>query len=295
MKKIATGFANLLANQSSSLRAGLALAASLLASTNALAIDQAITLDITGTRSVAGCATVPMNTLQQSYILVDAPDPTTAKGVLLLFVGGGGKLDIANGQSKITTTNFLMRSRHLFAAQGYHVAVMDAASDFLTCNGGLRNRRTSGKFTKDMAAVILDLRQRFPGLPVWMVGTSRGTTAAAQAAAYLGPIVDGLVMTSPMTNPITASVFDVPLAQITAPTLITAHEKDACFVTPPSGVDSVRQALTAASVVKTKEFDDGFPALSPDPCDATTAHGYLGIEPEVVKKITNWIDYVQNL
>ena len=272
----------------------LTLGASLFATSSVFAIDQAVTIDITGNRNVVGCASVPMTTIQQSYLLVDAPDASPAKGVLLLFVGGGGKLDIANGQAKITSTNFLFRARHLFAAQGYHVALMDAASDFLTCNNGLKNRRTSGAYTKDMAAVIVDLHQRFPGLPLWLIGTSRGTTAAAQAAAYLGSMVDGLVLTSPMTNPITTTVFNVPLAQITVPSLITVHENDLCFVTPPSALESVRDALTSAALVKTKEFDEGFPALSSDPCDATTPHGYLGVEPKVVKKITDWIAEVQS-
>jgi len=270
-----------------------ALATMMLASSSVLAIDQVITLDISANRNVVGCATIAMSTIQQSYVLVDAPDATKAKGVLLLFVGGGGQLDIADEQANLNSTNFLLRSRHLFAAQGYHVAVMDAASDFLTCNGGLKNRRTSGAFTKDMVAVVTDLHQRFPGLPLWAIGTSRGTIAAAQAAAYFGSAIDGLVLTSPMTNPAAANVFNVPLAQIAAPTMITVHEKDACFVTPPSGMESIRNALTAARKIKTKEFDGGFPALSPDPCDATTAHGYLGIEPTVVEKITDWIDEVQ--
>jgi len=134
----------------------------------------------------------------------------------------------------------------------------------------------------------------FPGLPVWAIGTSRGTTAAAQAASILNPIVDGLVLTSPMTNPITASVFDVPLETITVPTMITVHEKDMCFVTPPSGMKHIEHALVSASVVKTKEFDEGFPALSANPCDATTPHGYLGIEGKVVYKITKWIKEVQS-
>jgi len=267
----------------------VAAACATLISANSYAIDQVVTMDISANRNVVGCATQPQTNIRQSYILVDAPDVASAKGVMLLFVGGGGKLDIEDGQSKLTSTNFLFRARHLFAAQGYHVALMDAASDFLTCNGGLKNRRTSKAFTLDMGAVISDLRQRFPSLPLWLVGTSRGTTAAAQAAAYIGPMVDGLVLTSPMTNPITTSVFDTPLAQITAPTLITTHEKDACFVTPPTGIGSVKDALTSASVVKTKEFDGGFPALSADPCDATTPHGYLGVEAKVVKKITDWI------
>jgi len=278
------------------IKAGLAITAgyALLFSANIYAIDHVVTLDISANRNVVGCATQAQSTIRQSYILVDAPDAASAKGVMLLFVGGGGKLDIEDGQSKITSTNFLFRARHLFAAQGYHVAVMDAASDFLTCNGGLKNRRTSRAFTLDMAAVINDLRQQFPALPLWLIGTSRGTTAAAQAAAYLGPMVNGLVLTSPMTNPITTSVFDAPLAQIALPTLITTHEKDACFVTPPTGMESVKNALTAATLVKTKEFDGGFPALSPDPCDATTPHGYLGIEATVVKKITDWILEVQS-
>jgi len=59
-------------------------------------------------------------------------------------------------------------------------------------------------------------------------------------------------------------------------------------------MESVKNALTAATLVKTKEFDGGFPALSPDPCDATTPHGYLGIEATVVKKITDWILEVQS-
>lgn len=275
--------------------AGLALvsACALFFSSNSFADDHVVTLDISASRNVVSCATQAQTTIRQSYILVDAPDAANAKGVMLLFVGGGGKLAIEDGTSKITSTNFLFRARHLFAAQGYQVAVMDAASDFLTCNGGLKNRRTSRAFTLDMAAVINDLRLRFPSLPMWLIGTSRGTTAAAQAAAYLGPMVDGLVLTSPMTNPITTSVFDTPLAQISVPTMITTHEKDACFVTPPTGMESVKTALTGVATIKTKEFDGGFPALSPNPCDATTPHGYLGIEPTVVKKITDWIQELQ--
>jgi len=272
---------------------GILATSLIISSTAVLADDHVISLDITGSRAIANCATVPMTTIEQDYLLVDAPDPNTAAGVLLLLVGGGGKLAVADSELNVTSTNFLLRSRHLFAAQGFHVAVMDAASDFLTCNGGLKNRRTSVKYTLDMAAVITDLHERFPGLPLWVIGTSRGTTAAAQAAAYIGQGIDGLVLTSPMTNPVTASVFDVPLANITVPTMITVHEKDTCFVTPPEGMESVKAALVSAPIVTTADFDGGFPALSANPCDATTPHGYLGTESKVVEKITNWIMKVQ--
>lgn len=255
----------------------------------AFAAEQVIKLDLTGIRDVANCATQPISQLEQNYVLLEAPDPATAAGVLVLFPGGGGKLDIADSKIKLTSANFLVRSRHLFAAQGFHVAIMDAASDFLTCNGGLRNRRTSGKFTIDMHVIVNDLRTRYPGLPVWLVGTSRGSTAAAQGAAYIAPSVDGLVLTSSLTNPVTAMVFDAPLANITVPTMIAYHENDSCFVTPPAAAESIAQALSSAVKVKVEDFDEGFPALSTNGCNATTPHGFLGVEPKVVKKITKWI------
>jgi len=272
------------------LSAGILLLLTTLCSSPAvIAAEQVVTLDITGVRSVANCATQAVTQLQQSYILIDAPNPAEARGVLLLFVGGGGKLAVADAQLSITANNFLLRSRHMFAAQGYHVAVMDAANDFLSCNGGLRNRRTSGKFTTDMHVVVNDLRSRYPGLPVWLIGTSRGSTAAAQGAAFISPQVDGLVLTSSVTNPITSTVFDAPLANITMPTLIAYHENDTCFVSPPAGAEAIKLALTSASQVKVYDFDDGFPALSDNGCDATTPHGFLGNEAKVVKKITKWI------
>lgn len=255
--------------------------------------DQVITLDISANRSQHSCALFPVFPLEQSYVLTEVPDPANAKGVIVLFVGGSGKLGAADGQTSINALNFLYRSRHLFASQNYNVAVMDAASDFLVCSDGLRNRRTSGKFTKDIQAVVNDLRLRYPGQPVWLVGTSRGSIAAAQGAATVYPAVDGLVLTTPMTNPITSTVFDVALDTITMPTMITTNENDGCFVTPPSGVYQVEQALTAAKKVKIKVFDGGFPDVNTNPCRATTAHGYLGLEPKVVKKITNWITGIQ--
>lgn len=260
----------------------------------AIAGEQVITIDQTGIRGVANCAKQPVDKLEQRYLLVDAPEASPAKGVLLMFPGGGGKLGLADNQLKITTANFLLRSRYLFAAQGYHVAVMDAASDFLVCSGGLSNRRTSGKFTKDMQAVASDLRARYPGLTIWLVGTSRGTIAAAQGAAFITPRVDGLILTSSMTNPIDSTVFDTPLGTITVPTMLVAHHNDGCYLTPPAGVELIKQALISSSEIETKIIYKGFPALSSNPCSATTPHGYLGKEPKVARKITRWIREVES-
>jgi pimeloyl-ACP methyl ester carboxylesterase len=141
-----------------------------------------------------------------------------------------------------------------------------------------------------MQAVIDDLRARYPGLPVWVVGTSRGSTAAAQAGAAVVPSPSGVVLTSPVTVTTTPSVFDVSLDAITAPVLIAAHKEDACPVTPPSDAAALAAALTAARRVSTRQFQGGFPALDPDPCNALTPHGFIGLEPKVMEKITKWIE-----
>ncbi len=163
--------------------------------------DEVITLNYT---RAAGGATV-----SQSYLLVHEGDPglTIANPIatLLLFVGGGGRLRLSNQQLHIDAVNFLLRTRHLFAARGpFDVAVMDAASDFLNSGlfpKGLRGQRVSAQYLEDMQRVTSDLRARFPGLPIWAVGTSRGSIAAALVAAQLnrpqGP--DGVVLTSSVT------------------------------------------------------------------------------------------------
>jgi hypothetical protein len=116
--------------------AAVALVALLPLGPPAFATDQVVTFE--RARALAGCAPAPVAPIEQSYILVEAAPAATAKAVLLLFAGGTGKLAIADQQLDINSNNFLVRSRHLFAAQGFHVAVMDAATDFLTCPLGLR-------------------------------------------------------------------------------------------------------------------------------------------------------------
>jgi hypothetical protein len=266
----------------------------LLASKAAFATDKVITLDITFTRPVVDCAEETIETLAQTYILSEPANSDGAVATLLLFVGGLGKLGVADGELKINTNNFLLRTRHLFASQDFNVAVMDAASDFQTCLGGLLGHRTGDAFTMDLQSVVSDLRSRYPGNPVWMVGTSRGTIAAAQAAVTISPPVDGLVLTSPMTNLNYASVFDIALEQITANTMITAHKDDQCIATPPEDIKVVKEALVGAEEVKTEFFQGGFPDYNTNPCRATTTHGYFGMEPKVVRKISDWIKHHLN-
>src|ERR1700693_801575 len=105
-------------------------------------------------------------------ILVMAPKKP--KAVAVLLAGGHGGLQIsADGSFGWGKGNFLVRSRQLFADQGLMVVVVDAPSDrqnppYLSGFRGTREHVT------DLKAVIAWARKQ-AGVPVWLVGTSRGT------------------------------------------------------------------------------------------------------------------------
>ena len=81
-----------------------------------------------------------------------------------------------------------------FAASGIVAAVMDAPSD--QPSGMDDDFRLGSAHAEDIGKVVADLKKRFPGLPVFLVGTSRGTISAASAGQRLGTAVDGVVLTA---------------------------------------------------------------------------------------------------
>lgn len=226
--------------------------------------------------------------IQQPFILIE---PEHAVATVLLFPGYGGYIDVQQGAEGPTTRsqNFLVRSRQLFAAQGLRVAVMDAPSDRHYVEGMLHGFRYGDKHVTDIAAVIDWLKAR-SDQPVWLVGTSRGTESATQLTIKLPERVDGLVLSSPISksNNMGTAVQDMDLEKIRQPVLIAVHLNDACHVTPSYGAVRIRDGLTAAAAVEIAEFDGGEHRNS-DTCGPTSAHGFLGIEAEVVQRIAAFI------
>ena len=286
-----------------SIRAGLRRAASgvaVIGLTFAIvwpaAADQVITLNYT--RDAGGA------TVSQSYILVSDNDPDYslpgAKATLLLFVGGSGRIGASDGQIGVNAANYLLRTRRHFAAAGpFNVAVMDAASDFLALPGGLRHQRLSPEYLEDMQRVAADLRTRFPGLPLYAMGTSRGTVGAAVFAAGLSPAdggPDGLILTAPVTVPSgggdhisVEAPFTIDLAAIAVPSLVVAHKDDGCVVTPPENAEPLRHLLQQSGIeAKHKMISGGLPPIS-DACQALSEHGFFGVEQKSVDQISNWI------
>jgi pimeloyl-ACP methyl ester carboxylesterase len=180
-----------------------------------------------------------------------------------------------------------VRSRGLFAEEGLLVAVLDVPSDHAA---GYGRFRVSKEHAQDVAAVIAALKALAP-VPVWLVGTSKGTVSAAFIAGRLrqgGP--DGVVLTSSITDrsrETADTVVDATLDEIRVPTLIVHHKQDACVVTRYNSARLLPRQLTRTPRKEFVSFEGGLSVG--DPCEAFAYHGYNGIEREVVHAIATWI------
>lgn len=206
-----------------------------------------------------------------------------ATATLVLFPGGdAGTGRIVDG--KPGSDNFLSRSRELFAAAGFNVVVVYRPSDRNLLEYGYR----IGAAHLAELRIAVDYAKQSFGLPVWLVGTSRGTVSATAAAIALGRQIDGLVLSSSVTSARVGSVPDQNLAAITVPTLVVHHARDACRVCIPGEAARIVPALVAAPQ-KNFVLVDGGSNPQGDPCEARHWHGYPHYEKEVVQIITGWI------
>lgn len=233
------------------------------------------------------------------YILIDPGNadpardgfaPLERKAVLVLLIGGNGTLGFGAGQVNTGSPNFVARNRYHFAAEGFVVAVVDAANDFNSLASGLNGHRLGAPHRADLQAVAEDLRARFPGVPIWAVGHSRGTLSAAVMGMSITPPADGLVLAASLTGPDAnqEDLAGVALETVSAPVLIASHEADQCFLTRPADSNALKARFVASEKVRLKVFSGGSRPIS-DPCDPLSPHGFFGIDQKVVEAITKRI------
>ena len=94
------------------------------------------------------------------------------------FNGGGGHIGLLERGIPRPRANFLVRSSALFLAQGIATALIETPTDQHLMSGGFG---ASAGHARDVAAVVKDLQAKFAGLPVFLIGSSRGTVSAAHA------------------------------------------------------------------------------------------------------------------
>src|SRR5262249_14989088 len=225
----------------------------------------------------------------QSFFITNLGDQP--KAVAILFPGSGGliRLRQEQGQIKFGQNNFLVRTPGEFVKRGVVGAILDAPSDRQTGWGmGDEFRLGEDHFT-DVSAVVADLGKRIPGVPLFLVGTSRGTISAAALGARFGSGLAGVVLTSTMfrapgakSNEPGPGLSRFDFTTIKVPVLFVHHVGDQCGVTPYSDAARLADKYPLISVSGGRAPESG-------PCDPFSAHGYFGKESETIEEIVNWM------
>jgi hypothetical protein len=233
------------------------------------------------------------------YALAHPPGTVRAHAVVVLLAGGGGHVDLdAQGCARALQGNFLVRSQALFHTAGFITALADAPSDH-PGDEGLAGFRIDSQHAEDLGKLIADLRARTK-LPVWVVGTSRGTISAVNAAARLtgASAPDGVVITSVLSvggggkrGWVRQSVYDLRLEDIHMPVLLVGHADDSCLRSPAAQMAKVAARLGAKrKQVVTVTGGSGTGAHpSIEDCQGRSPHGFIGQEAEVIDGIARFI------
>ena len=224
--------------------------------------------------------------VNQRMLVVAAPTP---KAAVVLLAGGHGGLQLsANGSIKWGEGNFLVRTRQMFVEQGLLVAVLDAPSDRQS-PPFLAGFRQTSEHAADLKAVIAWLKESAK-VPVWLVGTSRGTQSAAFVATQLSgaDAPDGLVLTSTIladsgSRPVPA----MALEKVRIPVLVVHHEHDGCALCSFADMPALMRKLDQVPKRQLLAFKGG--TTRGDPCEAFAYHGFNGLERDVVQQIAAWI------
>lgn len=245
--------------------------------------------------------TIPVNRpplgATQSFIVSTPLSPAIPTFVAILLAGANGNIQLtpvgtSDGTLDVSSSNFLVRSRWLFAGHGFYTIALDIATDF-PLPQGLTDLQGSANHITDVLQVIAWARAAQPGLPVWVIGTSRGTAGAFVAGQYSpgagGP--DGLVFTDSINNPSDPdSLVMAPLAGITVPVLFVNETGNACAGTLAGGNAAVVKKLTSSTKVSQEEIGKGNLLPLTDACHALSEHGFFGVEETAVHKIALWIE-----
>jgi hypothetical protein len=224
---------------------------------------------------------------KQDFYFRDHPDP---KAILIMFEGGPGRFGGIKSErtGQVDPWGFLDSSRDFFPRKGFAVAAVQPPSYKYGDLRGSDNARTSARFRQNVEQVIAWVRTKYDR-PVWLLGVSLGTQAAAAIAASTEHKIDGLVLISSKTQGTGASVLSLGLQNIKVPTLVLAHKREACPETPLRDADNIIRALTNSPRAEAQVLDGGY-NVGRRPCEPLTYHTFNGMELKVVNVIADFIE-----
>jgi len=223
--------------------------------------------------------------ITQSFVIFDTGE-VKPQAIALLYTGGGGRIGLRQeaGEVKFRPHNFLVRAAPDFARNGVLPVAIDAPSDENELSDAYRTGKAQ---TADARAVLAELKRRYPGLPIYLVGTSRGTISAAVLGRELGGEVAGVVLTSTMFGSSNVrrqapNLRGFDYEAIRSRLLFVHHRADACEHTPYTSALRLAERYPLVSVSGGKPAESG-------PCEPYAAHGYFGREAETAAAIAAWM------
>jgi pimeloyl-ACP methyl ester carboxylesterase len=206
---------------------------------------------------------------------------------IALFPGYPGimRLREEDGQARFELRgNFRVRSRRHWLDEETVVLVVDAPSDqWATFT---QRFRESPRYGMDVEALLKEVDRRYSVRDWTFVGTSEGSVSAFHAAR-MNPLLARRTI-------LTASLFQstqngrglsaVNWAELSAELLWVHHEDDPC---PYTSYRDAREfsKRSRKPLLTTRGGGPGRGAV----CDAFTAHGFVGVEPETVMAMRSWV------
>lgn len=206
---------------------------------------------------------------------------------IALFPGHPGimKLREEGGLPKFEQRgNFLVRSRRHWLDEGTLVLVVDAPSDqWATFT---QHFRETPRYGADVEALLVEAGRRYAVESWTFVGTSEGSVSAFHAARMNPRLARRTILTSSLFQPTIngPGLSWVNWANLAADLLWVHHEADPCAYTSYRDAQSFsRKTRKPLLTVR-----GGAPGRG-GACEAFTAHGFVGVEPETVIAMRSWV------
>lgn len=199
---------------------------------------------------------------QVPYILnSNAPPP---KYVIILFPGGAGNLDPRMQEGRLVYGfhgNFVIRTRPLIVDDEFATVATNTTQS-----------------PERIQAVLDDIKRRFPGAQVYLMGTSNGTGATMALAGYLSDKIAGEIHTASLN-----AIHSFNAKRYANRHLVVHHENDPCRFTLFSSAEASHERYGNEFIAMKGGISVG------DFCEPFSHHGFNGVERETIEAIKNWI------
>ncbi|WP_322081046.1 hypothetical protein [Burkholderia sp. BCC1972] len=165
------------------------------------------------------------NITQNVYLNSTSASPAW---IVVLFAGSDGVVAVADNGPTREQGNFLVRTASYWTNAGDASVVFDAPSDQV--DGMDDEFRLSEAASQDVAAVMTELKRRYPSSRVALVGTSRGTITVGNVLLRNPELADAYVLTSPISVAVRGKpgLSGVSWSRNKARVLVLSNEHDGC-------------------------------------------------------------------